>query len=184
MQILLDIIKGISFSGFSNFADSIISKLGFTKAIASFALSDVICYILLVVIFIGPKCLLINLKDISRSFTLKIHPTAVVNIKQKGKTVNPEKIESSSIHTLTIIATHIILMFILSFEASNFQEVLLTSAAILSNSGWILLIFGKTNILSSYSIGMQIFISVILILNRIKQIKILIDSKKLKKLGR
>ena len=165
-DILVDIISIISLSGFSGFAESIIGKLGFTSVLRSMPLSDAVVFCLVLTLMIKPKNLIISLKNLSKSFTKKIHPNAVVSVKYKKKTVSNEDADYASLHLLSMICIQLILAFILSFEASDVLETLILSAALLGNSGWILLLFGHSSLTAGYSLLMKLLMCAAMILGR------------------
>lgn len=181
MQTFIDIISVLSFSGFSRFADSVISKLAFTKMLASFGMTDAIAWIIIIILSIGINDAIICAKNVGRSFILKLHPKAVVSFKYKKRLLSNSELEQSSINVLFTLACELVLTFILSFEAASVSDALMLSAAIIGNDGWLLLLIGKTNLLAQFSYGMQIFICLVLLLcrvNLIRTIKTKLDLKK------
>ena len=181
MDIIVDIFSIITLSGFSRFAESAAGRLEFTKAFASVNIAEVIALIVMLVLLIRPRTIIISFRDLARSFTKKIYPNAVVTLKYKGNVLSQENIDQHTLSFLSTIGIQLILSFILSFEAASFSDALLLSTAILGNSGWILLLIGKTSLLAGFSVWMKLFVCLMLLPRKIKYIYQLLKKNKQKK---
>ncbi len=170
-DIIVDIFSIITLSGFSKLAEDIAAWLRFPEVLASFSMSECIAWFIIIVLLIKPRNIIICAKDIGRSFAKKLHPNAVVSLKYKGRYLTEEEIENSSTYFISILALQLILIVILSFEAQSVSDMFTLSAAVLGNSGWILLLFGKTALLAGFSPVMKIILTICFVYRRAVLIK-------------
>lgn len=164
---LVNIFSIITLSGFSSFAERLVSMLKFPQALASFSMSECIAWVITIILLIGAKNIIICCKDLGRSFVKKLHPNAVVSIKLKGKNLIDSEIDYASTHFVTMLALQLLLVCILSFEVQRVSDLFVLSAAIIGNSGWVLLLFGKTALLAGFSPVMKAIICLCFIPRRI-----------------
>lgn len=181
---IVDIFSILTLSGFSKLAEDIAAWLRFPKVLASFSMSECIAWIIIIVLLIKPRNIIICAKDIGRSFVKKLHPNAVVSVKYKGRYLTEEEIESASTYFISILALQLILIVVLSFEAQSVSDMFTLSAAVLGNSGWILLLFGKTALLSGLSPVMKMILTLCFIYRRAHLIKKIVRRFKTRRQSR
>ena len=168
MDRIVDLFSIITLSGFSSFAEKIVGYLGFTKSLASIPATETIAWLIILIISVGPENLWICLLNVNKSFIQKIHPNAVVVLKQGKKIIPEDYAEKASLHVVVTVMVEFALAFIFSFEADSLFTALMLGVAIPANAGWILLLVGKTSLLAGFSAGMKIVICIALVIARIK----------------
>ena len=115
--------------------------------------------------------LVVILKILSRSFTVRIHPKAVVSPNVNGKQLNRESASAISSFFLTYIAIYLLGVFVISFESGNFISCFELSAALINNSGFCA--SGAVSI-SAFGPVLQILMSFLMIAGRLELYTVLI----------
>ena len=79
--------------------------------------------------------LVIIAKILSRSFTVRIHPKAIISAKANGKQVPRSAASAMSSYFLSYFAVYLLGVFIISFESPDLISCFEVSAALLNNVG-------------------------------------------------
>ena len=79
--------------------------------------------------------IVVVLRLISKSFTVRIHPKAVVTTKVNGRSIPTDTSSAMAIHFLTHFAFFLGGAFVLSFQATDLLSCFTVSAALLNNVG-------------------------------------------------
>ena len=111
------------------------------------------------------------LRLISKSFTVRIHPKAVVTTKVNGRGIPTEVAASMGVHLLTHFAFFLGGAFVLSFEATDLLSCFSTSAALLNNVGTA---FTGTIEFGTLSPLMLVLLSVLMLAGRLELYAVLL----------
>ncbi len=141
-------------SSWPSFAQSIVLLLSFAGG-CSMSLAGGVRIVRLVVI----------LRIVSRSFTVRIHPKAIISTKVNKKQVPRNIAARMSAYLMTCILFYLIALFVVSFESPDFISCFTMSAALLTSTGASL---AGNIVLSDLSAVSLLFYSLFMIIGRLE----------------
>ena len=152
--------KLVDLSGWPSFAKTVITLLSFIGG-SSCSLGSGIKLMRLIVV----------LRIISKSFTTRIHPHAVVSTKLNGRSMPSAATSSIGTFFLTYFAFYLIGAFVISFESTDVISCFTVSAALLNNVG---LTVESTISYAAVSPVMHVLMSFLMLAGRLELYTILV----------
>lgn len=117
------------------------------------------------------------LKLISKSFTARIHPKAVVSTKINGKSISSEVSGSMGAFVLTYFVFYLLGAFIVSFESNSVLDCFAVSGALLNNVGTV---FSTGFTFTELSPLMHVLLSFIMLAGRLELYAVLLPFSRKK----
>ena len=109
--------------------------------------------------------LVIVLRIISKSFTIRIHPRAVVSTKLNGRSLHTTASSAIANFFLTYFAVYLLGVFVIAFESEDVVSCFTVSAALLNNVG---IAIDSTIDYALVSPVMQVLMSVLMLAGRLE----------------
>ena len=116
----------------------------------------------------------VMIKLILRGFIRRIHPRSVVAVKLDDKAVSGPIVSQITTFIIVYIVVFIGSCILLSLDGLDLETTATSAAAVLSNSGIGMGLFGETGNLSMFCPASQIFMSFLMILGRLELFTILL----------
>ena len=116
----------------------------------------------------------VMIKLILRGFIRRIHPRSVVAVKLDDKAVSGPIVSHITTFIIVYIVVFIGSCILLSLDGLDLETTATSAAAVLSNSGIGMGLFGETGNLSMFCPASQIFMSFLMILGRLELFTILL----------
>ena len=111
---------------------------------------------------------IILVKLLKRSFTTRLHPTAVKTITINGKALSAQVTNSVVSFFFTYMAVFIAGVFIISFEAPDIQSAFTSASSLLNNIGAGFGAMGPNGCYAEYSAFMKIFMCLLMLAGRLE----------------
>ena len=115
--------------------------------------------------------IIVVLRLISKSFTVRIHPKAVVTTKINGRSMPSDTSSAMAIHFLTYFTFYLGGVFVLSFEAPDLLSSFTVTASLLNNVGTI---FTGNIAFAQFSPVMLILLSILMLAGRLELYAVLL----------
>ena len=107
-------------------------------------------------------------KLIWRSFSMRIHPNAVIGVKLQGKTLDTSTVNAIVAFFFTYMAVFLFGAFVISFDVDDMRTAFLASSAMLCNTG---ASFGQMGIFGNYeyfAAPTKLFMSLLMLAGRLE----------------
>ncbi|MDD2294746.1 MAG: potassium transporter TrkG [Eubacteriales bacterium] len=117
-------------------------------------------------------------KLIWRSFSMRIHPNAVISIKLQGKTLDTSTVNAIVAFFFTYMAVFLFGAFVISLDVEDMRTAFLASSAMLSNTG---ASFGQMGIFANYeyfAAPTKLFMSLLMLTGRLEIYTVLLLGSK------
>ena len=180
-KILLNFISAITLSGFSDWVEKLIALLKFPALLSGCGFAETLAWVLTFVISLGPKHIFNCFLYLNRNIIMKTHPNAVVSLKFGRRVIPEQQAVSDVTHVVASVFLELGIAFILSFGAESLSQTLMLGIALFGNCGWILLLTGKTALLSGLSVPFILFACAVLLGRRIHTLSKLVRHKRERK---